>query len=163
MARRNSGPKLRWRGERNEWVITWTEQGCTRKRSTGTASREEAEIVLGEGSTRGRRAGPRDPSQALVTDMLADYVTGRASKIKSSRVVACAIDAMTPFWVGYTCADITPEACEDYAEWRDRSENTVRRELNTLASALNDAKNNRRISYEGHVWLPPKPPGKMRG
>jgi hypothetical protein len=52
MARRNSGPKLRWRGERNEWVITWTEQGCTRKRSTGTASREEAEIVLGEGSKR---------------------------------------------------------------------------------------------------------------
>ena len=52
MARRNSGPKLRWRAERNEWVITWTEQGCTRKRSTGTASREEAKSSSANGSAR---------------------------------------------------------------------------------------------------------------
>ena len=58
MARRNNGPHLRWRAERDECVITWTEQGCTRKRSTGTASREEAESILGEWlCTRGRDPG----------------------------------------------------------------------------------------------------------
>ena len=94
--------------------------------------------------------------------MLADYVTGRGSKVASRRVIGCAVDSMTPYWTGYTCADITPEACEGYAEWRGRSENTVRRELNVLATALSDAKKNRRISDDVHVWLPPKPPGKMR-
>ena len=163
MARRNSGPKLRWRAERNEWVITWTEQGCTRKRSTGTASREEAETILGEWlCTRGRRSGPRDPSQVYVTDMLADYASGRGAKVASSRVIGCAVDAMTPFWIGCTGADITPEACERYAEWRDRSENTVRRELNVLATAVNSAFKNGRITRAVPVVLPAKPPGKTR-
>ena len=97
-----------------------------------------------------------------MTDVLADYANGRGSKVASKRVIGCAVEALTRFWTGYTCDEITPEACEDYAEKRERSENTVRRELNTLASALNDAKKNRRISVEVHVWLPPKPPGKMR-
>ncbi len=69
---------------------------------------------------------------------------------------------MTPFWVGLTLADITPQACSRYAEWRDRSENTVRRELNLLSSAVNWGFKNGRITRPVPVALPPKPAGKER-
>jgi integrase len=163
MSRRNQGPKLRWLAKRGCYYISWTDQGRTRKRSTGTASREEAEIIFGEWlQTRGRRAGPRDPSQMLVTDMLTDYATGRGLKVASRRVIGYAIEALTPFWQDYTGAEITPEACEAYAERRGRSENTVRRELNVLATAAGYAFKNGRISRKINVELPPKPRGKMR-
>ena len=102
------------------------------------------------------------PSQILVTDVLAEYAAERGPKIASRRVLGCALTALTPFWQDRTVADMTPQVCERYAEWRGRSENTVRRELNVLATATNWAFKNGRITRAVAVALPPKPPGKMR-
>ena len=97
-----------------------------------------------------------------MTDALTDYLTERGPKITSARVVACAVEALTAFWQGCSVADITPQACERYADWRGRSENTVRRELNVLATAAGYAFKNGRITRKVHVVLPSKPPGKER-
>ena len=163
MARRRSGPRLKWRAERNEFVITWTEQGCTRKRSTGTAKREEAEIIFGEWfQARGRRGGPRDPSQVLVTDVLDFYQTERGAKLPSARVIGCAIEALTDYWAGRFLTDISEQTCEGHDDWRERSENTVRRELNVLATAAGYYLKRGKITRKVHVPLPEKPPSKMR-
>jgi hypothetical protein len=97
-----------------------------------------------------------------VTDVLADYVTERGVKLPSARVIGCAVEAMTPYWAGRTLADVTPQTCEGYADWRSRSENTIRRELNVLATAVNWQFKNGRITRPVAVLLPPKPQGKMR-
>jgi hypothetical protein len=44
MPRRNQGPRLRWLAKRHCFYITWTEQGRSRERSTGTADREQAQV-----------------------------------------------------------------------------------------------------------------------
>ena len=48
MAQRNQMPKLRYFEDRAAYYITWTVNGRSRKCSTGTASREEAENIFSE-------------------------------------------------------------------------------------------------------------------
>jgi hypothetical protein len=73
MSRRNQGPKLRWLAKHGCFYITWTEHGRSRERSTGTADRQRAEEIFGEWlHIRSRRIGPSDPSEMLVTDLLAE-------------------------------------------------------------------------------------------
>ena len=97
-----------------------------------------------------------------MTDVLSKYMEERGSEIASKRVVACAVEALTPFWTGRTLADIIPQTCKRYAKKRERAENTVRRELNVLASAVNWAFKNGRLTRPVPVELPSKPPGKER-
>ena len=49
--------------KRKCFYITWTEHGRSRERSTGTADREQAEVIFAEWlQLRGRRDGPSDPA-----------------------------------------------------------------------------------------------------
>lgn len=164
MSRRNNGPRLQQRADRGGlFYIVWNEGGIKHKRATGTASREEAEIIFGEWLyTRGRKHGPRDPSQVLVTDCLTDYATERGPKVAAPRVIGCAIEAMSPYWEGNSVADVTPLTCSRYVDWRDRSANTARRELAVLQASINWAFRNARLTRSVTVKLPAKPPSKER-
>src|SRR5262245_32596740 len=120
------------------YYICWTENGRSRERSTGTADREQAEIVFAEWlQVRGRKHGPSEPAKVLITDTLTDYANERGPKVASPRVIGCAISAMTPYWQGLTIAEVTPLTCGRYVDWRDRSLNTARRELAVLQAAIN--------------------------
>jgi hypothetical protein len=111
MARRNQGPKLRWLQGRGAFYITWTINGRSRKRSTGTSNREQAEIVFAEWlQARGRRSGPSDPAALLVTDVLSDYLKARQNVAAPGRI-AYAVLALTDFFEGSTVADVTIEMC----------------------------------------------------
>src|SRR5262249_29821085 len=115
MPRRNQGPRLRWLDKRQCYYITWTEHGRSRERSTGTADRERAEIVFAEFlQARGRRTGPSDPSEMLVTDALADYARHRGPKVTAPDVLGRAIEMLTRFWEGRTIGDVRPETCTLY-------------------------------------------------
>ena len=163
MPRRNQGPKLRWLEKRKCFYVVWTECGRSRQRSTGTADRERAEAIFGEWlHARGRRAGPRDPSEIFVTDVLNDYATERGPKVAAPRVIGCAVDALTGFWQGRVAADVTPQTCELYVKMRGRSPNTVRRELNVLRTALNYAHKNGRLTRTVAVELPEAPEPRDR-
>src|SRR5690242_3424530 len=106
MPRRNQGPRLRWIGKRRCFYITWTEHGRSRERSTGTADREQAEITFAEWlQARWRRAGPSDPSQILVTDILVDYAKERGPKVAAPEPLGRAITMLTDFWQGRAVAD----------------------------------------------------------
>ena len=138
MPRRNQGPRLRWLNKRKCFYITWTERGRSRERSTGTADREQAEIKFADWlQARGRRAGPSDPNEILVTDVLTDYALAKAEEVIAPRMIGCAIDALTPFWQGRKVGEVTKQTCRLYGRYRGRSPNTVRRELSVLRAAIN--------------------------
>lgn len=163
MSRRNQGPKLRWLSKRGCYYITWTERGRSRERSTGTADREAAERMLGEWiHIRGRKNCPSDPSDILVTDILADYAMEKASKVAAPRVIGCAIEAMSPYWEGLTVVNVTEHTCNGYGDWRSRSSNTVRRELAVLQAAINWGFRQNRLTRSVAVTLPARPPSKTR-
>jgi integrase len=163
MSRRNQGPRLCWLDKRKCFYIVWTERGRSRERSTGTADREQAQIALAEFlQQRDRRAGPRDPSLILVTDVLTDYQEARGPKVEAADRIAYAVLALTDFWEGNSVADVTPETCGRYAEKRGRSAGTVRRELGALRAAVNYAHKNGRITRPVAVELPERPEPRDR-
>jgi hypothetical protein len=95
MPRRNAGPRLRFLDKRGCYYITWTDHGRSRERSTSTADREQAEIALAEFiQQRTRSAGPRDPAETLITDVLADYAQEHGQTISAPWRVGYAVAAL---------------------------------------------------------------------
>src|SRR5690349_5910605 len=108
MPRRNTGPRLRFLAKRGLYYVCWTESGRSRERSTGTADRGEAEIALAEFiRQRVRGSGPRDPSEVLVTVILAEYAEEHAASTAAPWRIAYAVDGLTGFWEGRTVANVT--------------------------------------------------------
>ena len=144
MGRRNEGPSFCIGGTKRGWSIRWTEGGRDRERSTGTRDRQQAQIALGDFlPKRDHRAGPRDPSQVFVTDVLNGYREHRGQKVAAPDRIAYAVLALADFWEGNSVADVTPQTCGRYVEKRGRSAGTVRRELGVLRAAINYAHKHR--------------------
>lgn len=164
MPRRNSGPRLQWLDKRGGWYIVWTERGGrSRQRSARTTDRAVAEIALAELlHARSRHAGPRDPSQVLLTDALADYAQERGPKTAAPWRIAAAIKPLVTFWEGCAVADVRPETCEEYVAWRGRSAGTSRRELGVLRAAINHAHRRGRLTRAVAVDLPERPDPRDR-
>jgi integrase len=161
--KRNNGPRLQWFADRGAYYITWTENGRSRKRSTYTADSREAQAVLArEIQRRGERVGPSDPSEVLVTDVLTLYATERAPKIVAPRVIGCAIDVLSRYWEGRTVIDVNMHTTQLYAEKRERSRSTVRRELSVLRAAINYAAHRGVLTRPVYVELPKAPPPRER-
>ena len=155
MPRRNHGPRLRFLDKRGCYYITWTEHGRSRERSTGTANREQAEVALAEFiHQRTRAAGPRDPAETLITDVLADYALEQGPRTAAPWRIGHAIDALTRFWEGRTVADITRETCSRYVTARGRSNGTSRRELGVMRASIHHAHSEGRLTRTVAVHLP---------
>lgn len=163
MPRRNNGPRLRWLEKRKTFYIVWTERGRSRERSTGTSDSREAEIALSE-FLRGRQqhVGPREPSEVLVTEALADYAEERGPHVMAAPRIAHACIHLTRFWEGRAVNEVTRQTCEAYRKWRARSNGTVRRELGVMRAAINHAHAEGRITRTVFVHLPERPEPKQR-
>jgi integrase len=158
MPRRNSGYRLRFLDKRGCYYVVWTEGGRSRERSTGTRDLAQAQIALGEFIRKNSRtAGPRDPSEIQVTDILAEYAEDRAQDAAAPWRIGYAIDALTDFWRNRTVAEITRETCRRYGSTRSRSSGTVRRELGVLRAAVNLSHREGRLTRPVHVTLPDAP------
>lgn len=168
MPRPNSGPRLKWLPKRQSWYVVWYEGGRERLKSAGTRDSSEAQTALasfiGERQRRARGAGPRDPREVSVAEVLDLYGTERAPSRSDPARIGYAIDALLSFWDGKTVADINKTACRKYAEHRQRAPGTIRRELGTLTAALNFAASEGLIEKAAvpFVELPEKPEGKDR-
>jgi hypothetical protein len=163
MPRRNQGPRLRWLEKRKCFYITWTENGRSRERSTGTRDRERAEAIFSTWlQARGRRSGPCNPSEIFVTELLTEYALAKADEVIAPRVIGCAIDALTPFWQGRALSEVTKQTCKLYGKRRERSPNTIRRELSVLRASINLAYEEGRITRPVHVELPEPPEPRKR-
>jgi integrase len=166
MPRPNSGPRLKWLPKRQSWYVVWYEAGRERLKSAGTTDRGEAENalaeVIGQRQRTSRGAGPRDPREVSVAEVLDLYGTEHAPTRADPARIGYAIDALLGFWDGKTVANISKTTCRAYAKHRGRAPGTVRRELGTLTAALNFAVHEKLLERAPHVELPEKPEGKDR-
>jgi integrase len=163
MPRRNSGPRLRFLEKRKCYYIVWSEGGRSRERSTGTADRKLAETALAAFlHVRTRDAGPRDPAEILITDVLADYAEEHGPSTAAPWRIAAAVKAMVPFWQGKTVAQINLESCRGYVVARKRSAGTARRELGVLRAAVNHAHRSGRLTRVVAFDLPESPQARDR-
>lgn len=167
MPRRSRGPYLKYLPERRGYYIFWSEDGITRRRSTGSADRGEAEAALARIIADRRRkgrdgSGPLDPAQLSVPDVLALYGELHAPSTAAPDRIGYAITALLTFWADCTVDQVTKQTCKAYARERGRAVATVRRELTTLRAAINFAHEEGRLTRPVPVWLPEAPAGKDR-
>jgi integrase len=164
MPRRNNGPRLRFLKKRNCFYIFWTDHGCTRERSTGTSDGAAAQISFAAFMQEHTRdnSGPRNPNEVYVTDVLVQYAEERGPNVAAPVRIASSLQALIPFWTGKTVAQVTDQACRDYAASRGLSDGTTRRELGTLRAAINWSHKQGSLSRTVNVWLPNRPEPKER-
>ena len=77
-----------------------------------------------------------DPNEALVTDILVDYLQERGPKVVAKERMSYAVLALCGYFEGKTVAEID---VDKYTDWRARGAGTVRRELGVLRAAVNHA------------------------
>lgn len=123
------------------WYIVWSDGGRSRRRSTGAADREQAELVLAAlrleiAGSGGAAAGP---GQVGLTAVLDRYVDGHAVKLPSAAQARAARKHLVAhFGAMATVAAVTEAEVDRYIESRrDRvSDETISRELSVLRAAL---------------------------
>lgn len=161
MPRENRGTRLADRPNSDGyWEITWTENGRSRRRSTGTRSRRSAEKFLAAFIIERERIeqaeeGPPDIA-ALVSLYEDEHIRERAVDVERALMCGQPIKA---FFGPMLPTDITDAILLKYRRSRaGRSDATIRRELEHLRAALNHAVRNRRLRLGDvpHIALPPK-------
>lgn len=165
MPRPNRGAYLDWREDRQVWQIVWYERGRRRSVSTGTGDRSRAERALADHISERLRptSGPRDPSQRLIADALADYAAEHGPEMRQARGLAYAVERLALWWGERKVADIREATCRAYVRARMAgeiggrrvSEATVRNELIYLGAAVRHDWEQGRLTLPVHVWTPP--------
>lgn len=144
----------------------------------GPDSMREAEAALAEyiaakhtPSTRPSADSRSDPAQVLVADVLALYATERAPELDSDPVsIAGFIGHVLAWWGEKTLAEVKRSTCKEYVKHRTAqnvvinrrvtsrlvSDQTARRELEVLSSAIGYWHGEDTLSTRPVVWLPEK-------
>lgn len=163
MPRPNSGPRLvSYKKRGGTYYIVWCERGRTRERSTGTRDRGEAEVQLAHFILSQPSAGPLDPSQCLITDILAEYAVARGGEVMDPVRLAGAVLKLAAFFEGRYASELNRSLCQGYGRWRNRAPGTVRRELTVLRAAVNHAHAAGRLTRSLAVELPEAAPARER-
>lgn len=190
MPKPNRGASLKWRDERNEWEIIWFERGKRRRRSTGTADRQDADRALADHlyaqqAKALQTAGPRYPNQITVTEALTLYVSEHGPQAKDAARIGYAVKALLTFWGTLGVDAVKGETCRDFYRRRraelaakfparaaasrpspvDKAgpaafDGTIRKELSTLGAAMTHCAKEGHLLNPPEVWLPPKRPSK---
>jgi len=158
MPRANRGTRLSDRiNSSGHFEIVWTENGRSKRVSTGTGNRRSAEKVLA-GYILEREKMAAEKAGTCVSALVAAY---EENHIKPRAVdTERALNAGKPivaFFGSMSPQDINDEVLVRYQRQRgDVSPATVRRELQHLNAALNHAVRNRRLSIadKPHITLP---------
>ena len=130
---------------------------------TGTRDRREAETALARYiAERNRPNGPSTPDQMTVAETLAIYGEKHAPNTAAPDRIAYAIEALLPTLGALPVGSITGEVCRRYAEDRERSPGTTRRELGVLQAAINFAHGEGYLTAAPRVRLPGKSPPRDR-
>ena len=158
MPRPRTGARL----ERRENGIYSIRDG-QRRISTRTRDSREAESKLAAYiASKDRPAGPRGADQISVAEVLEIYATERAPHVKDPARIADCIAALVPILGALPLSAITGEVCRRYGKTRDRAPGTIRKELGTLAAAINHAHAEGHITSAPRVRLPAKPAPRDR-
>ena len=162
MPRKSAGARL-YQRTKGRGAGYWVIRDGGRFVSTGTRDRRQAESKLAAYiAQRDRPAGPRDPAQMTVAQVLDIYATERAPHVKDPARIADCVRALVPILGTLPLSAITGEVCRRYGKARDRAPGTVRKELGTLAAAINHCHAEGYITSAPRVRLPAKPAPRDR-
>ena len=167
MSKPNNGPQLRL-NEAGIYEIRWNDDGRSRRKSTGSSVRSEAEKVLGKHLLD--QATPAvEPSniKAVLDAYMAEHVIPKV--VCKERQEYC-IDALVRGFGHLSVDQLTPDVVMAYKRNRKAGkvnghsvgDSTIRRELNCLIAAINHAVRYRRIKQSDvpHIDLPVSAPPK---
>ena len=161
MPRPTKGARLKRRKNGVFYIYDGTDGD--RRISTGTSDSGEAESALAHYiATKGRPCGPASPHEMTVADVLDIYGTERAPQTRDPARIGDCIRALVPVLGPLPLSDISGAVCRRYAKTRDRAPGTIRKELGTLAAAINFAHAEGHITAAPRVKLPPKPAPRDR-
>ena len=159
MPRPSKGARL----ERRENGVYHIRDGA-RRLSTGARERGEAEKALARYiAARDRPTdGPRTPDQISVAEILNLYATEKAPHVKDPERIGACIRALVPILGPLPLSAITGEVCRRYGKARGRAPGTIRKDLGTLAAAINHCHAEGYITAAPRVRLPAKPAPRDR-
>ena len=159
MPRKSTGPRLYWHRKR---ALYYVREG-RRFIGGGNADRREAEAALARYiATKDRPAGPTTPDHMTVAEVLSIYGRERAPLVRDPARIGDCIRALVPILGALPLSAITGEVCRRYGKARDRAPGTVRKELGTLAAAINHCHAEGYITSAPRVRLPAKPAPRDR-
>lgn len=154
MPKKNRGPFIEWRAERNVWEIIYFERGKRKRRTTGATDSKRANKILAEFIKRQERR----TTTRLIGDILADYQQEHAPHTVSPAGIAYSVKNLHPFFGELSIDDITKNKCQEYVTQRRTekpvSNDTLRKELNILKAAINHDWKARRIPTVPYIWMP---------
>ena len=167
MSKPNNGPQLRL-NEAGIYEIRWNDGQRSKRKSTGSAVRSEAEKVLGKHLLQqSAQAVTPYNIQSILDAYMYEHV---AHKVVCKERQEYCIDAIARGFGHMSVDQLTPDIVMAYK--RDRKagkvngnkvgDSTIRRELNCLIAALNHAVRYRRIKQSDvpHIDLPVSAPPK---
>ena len=159
MPRKSTGPRLYWHRTRGVYYV----REGRRYIGGGIADRRDAEAALARYiATKDRPAGPSTPDQLTVAEVLSIYGRERAPLVRDPARIGDCIRALVPILGSLPLSAITGEVCRRYGKARDRAPGTVRKELGTLAAAINHCHAEGYITSAPRVRLPAKPAPRDR-
>lgn len=143
------------------WYIVWHEDGHSRRASTRTANRDQADAVLAAFKLEVERHPSRDITLAQV---LAWYLETHGRKLARPDNAELAVKHLTAYYGNALVDDVSLSTQERYAEHRARSvgSETIRRELSVLSAALNRAFKHEKIGKVPAFYVIPKAPARDR-
>lgn len=159
-----SGYRLKRVAERKNWYIVWSEDGKTKRETTRTADKEEADVRLEDFVERKDRENSRVPAtcSAIVDAYLEDR---RSVGVVSIKVLMARAKPIKKYWGKRLAIHIKRENCRKYTEKRrakELSDATIRDELGLLRSAFRFAYKEGWVDREVWVERPPAPPPRDR-
>lgn len=178
MPRRAKGPRL-YLKKREGRDAVWIVRDGTRELSTGCgagglpdAERKLAEYIARKWAAEGADAArnKRDPAQVKVAEVLALYALEKAPKLKADQKSTSGFIRHLALWWGgeRVVADVKRSTCQAYAAHRMAqpirhgstgrtvSDQTARRELETLNAAIGYWHGEHPLFTRPQVWLPEK-------
>ena len=177
MPRPTKGARLVFRENRNLWFI----RDGQKERGTGCLKQDRAaaERKLKDYLAEKHQPdfGGGDPSEVSIVDALTIYAAEHAPTVERPDVILGSVESLGEFWAGMTVAQITKKTCKDYVTWRTAqpdsrykdpekapriSDQTARRELEDLRSALGYAVGENKLNRVPVVHLPDKAPAVER-
>ncbi|PZU62189.1 MAG: hypothetical protein DI552_00355 [Brevundimonas sp.] len=154
--------------------------GCGPDRLSGAGGAEEqlAEYILAKMAQPAavpddiERARKSDPTQVFVAEVLAEYAAGAATELADPGKEANFIETLLPWWSEYRVSDVRRSLCKAYVEKRTAdpikayrkdpanaprvSDQTARRELECLSTAIGKWNEEHHLRHLPKVWLPAK-------
>ena len=152
-------PEYRLRRHDNgTWYVHWSEARRTKRATTGTEDKAEAQRFLAD-FTAARHGPPEDPTVSAILDGYLDDRDGIA--VAHKRMVEVAVP-LRAFFGHMTPRQVTPAYTRAYGKMRGVMPGTVIKELKTLRAALNWALRREWIDRAPFIELPAAPQPRAR-